>query len=774
MATTSTNWPTWKPWPDVLAILAPAIVVAAAFGAAVVSTGTTWSTAFWWLGVMLFGVLVPGLALVRAARRRPATLRDDAGWAGPAGLLVALAGWLIGHLLQDLVGHRPGPMTWGLVVTALLGVVPATRRRLVARPAPSKRSFVAPALVAAAMLGAVKWAWTGGLSSAPAIPESTTRYSQDVVYQVALTGELRRSLRPGYPPVAGEPLDYHWFFHAVAAHLGGDGLHDLDVVARLLPLSLILMLIGLAAVVGRQVVDHAAGGPGAALAVALMLPIRVDPFRPPASWALGIYWQPSPTQTLAWVWGLALAACIIAVVRRRPSDASAPVLLLPLFALGASGAKASEVPVVAGGVALAALVWLLLSWRRPLADGTLVRYVVVGIVCMVAVAVGVLFLYPGSYGLQWDPQAVAVKAQSMIHPGSRLTVSGAWKWIVLTSGWLAQVWVPIMIPALLLLVLVRRDPRDPTPWIATGAALVGLVTLVVFTHPGSSQWYFTLGAVPIVLALSGAAGGWVVAQAWASRSASVRGAALGLVVAGSALVVLVRRLSGAQPRSAEGASAWVAPLGWFALAVVAVTVVGWAVGRARGVRVRGLALAATALVIMGAALPSSAANLATLPAARGHSTARPTDVPTDMRALFLAGQYLRRAAAPDDIVATNRIYQAIMSSGKDARDFTVAAFSGLRTDVSGWAYSGRILAEGARTHRYYVTLPFWDPPRLAAELALITDPTPSGFASAWQHGVRWIVADERAGPVSPTLGTLSDERFEQDGVQVFRLRPPAA
>jgi hypothetical protein len=74
----------------------------------------------------------------------------------------------------------------------------------------------------------------------------------------------------------------------------------------------------------------------------------------------------------------------------------------------------------------------------------------------------------------------------------------------------------------------------------------------------------------------------------------------------------------------------------------------------------------------------------------------------------------------------------------------------------------------------YTLAPFWDQPRLDAELALIKGPTAENLATAYRdRGVRWIVADERSGRVSPQLATLTDIVSRTDGVWLARLRTPA-
>jgi len=78
------------------------------------------------LALILVGVLLPGWAVTRCVRGsgRSAT---GLGWAGPAGLLIALLTWLSSHLL----GVALPSLAVGPVVAGVLLAVPATRRRLI-------------------------------------------------------------------------------------------------------------------------------------------------------------------------------------------------------------------------------------------------------------------------------------------------------------------------------------------------------------------------------------------------------------------------------------------------------------------------------------------------------------------------------------------------------------------------------------------------------------------------------------------------------------------
>ena len=157
--------------------------------------------------------------------------------------------------------------------------------------------------------------------------------------------------------------------------------------------------------------------------------------------------------------------------------------------------------------------------------------------------------------------------------------------------------------------------------------------------------------------------------------------------------------------------------------------------------------------------------------AEGKAEPRPAVSP----ALFEAGQYLRVHADPRDIIATNRIWNGRTNAGyRDNRDFSVVALSGLRTDVSGYGYAPRMLQAASMDGVPYFYAPFWDPARLAVRAGPRQRPTRATLDAAYRdRGIRWIVADERSGAVSPELARLTDVVMHRDGVWLGRLRPPA-
>jgi hypothetical protein len=266
--------------------------------------------------------------------------------------------------------------------------------------------------------------------------------------------------------------------------------------------------------------------------------------------------------------------------------------------------------------------------------------------------------------------------------------------------------------------------------------------------------------VPLTIA-SGIAVGFLVRQVHAGRAAPIDALA-------------------ADARARELLLAWAQPAAMLAAGLVVAGLLGWLVARpalprraSRGAAAAfvGLAAASANLVVLVPMLRSDAPTVTERQAMiKVHED---LEHPPITKALFDAGAYLRANAAPTDIVATNRVFNGTTKAGgQDNRDFAVPAVSGLRADVAGFGYAPRML-DRPRDGIAYMLAPFWDPPRLAAEQALITDPTPATLAAAHEEGgIRWILADERSGPVSPLLDSLTDPVIVADGVHLYRVRPP--
>ncbi len=418
---------------------------------------------------------------------------------------------------------------------------------------------------------------------------------------------------------------------------------------------------------------------------------------------------------------------------------------------------------------------------------------------IVITVLAVVFLYPGSYGLRLDLAAWPTSQISIIY-GERVD-DGAAATAAVGVAFVRR-WVPTLLPCLGLLVLVRRRPTDPTGWIGIGTVVAGMVAVLTLTHPGGSQYYFAVAAIPIGYALSGAAiGGFLrselapAGQPGTERRRVVqrRAALVGVVAASGAIVAVggrrLLRTDGTRPGPVasplEAASwgervwTWLAPTLVVVTVMVVVATAAWLVRRREGGGAKaGTWAALLAVAVLAAGTTRLAPSLSLTNNPGPPRSASPSDDPGRRpgvtQALFEAGQHLRQHADPSDVIATNRVWSGVTPAGlKDNRDFSVSALSGLRSDVGGYGYAPRLLQTSQHGVRHTV-MPFWDQPRLDAELALIERPTAEALATAYRTlGVRWIVADERSGPVSSDLERLADVVSHDDGVWLVRLRPPA-
>lgn len=120
-------------------------------------------------------------------------------------------------------------------------------------------------------------------------------------------------------------------------------------------------------------------------------------------------------------------------------------------------------------------------------------------------------------------------------------------------------------------------------------------------------------------------------------------------------------------------------------------------------------------------------------------------------ALVEAAELIHNRATTSDVVASNRACrltkQRMERSDCDPRDFTVSAYTGLRSNVTGWAYADRVVSQSWTVPGGYTRLGFWDPQRLSEQHEVISSPTSSVARANWNRGVRWVLADDSAGTV---------------------------
>jgi hypothetical protein len=781
------------------------------------ATGSPLSDVARWCAAVFAAVLAPGWVVVRLSRRPAAPMIEDLSWAAPAGCLVALLGWFTDRVLPV----SPGAFGLGPVIVLVALLVPAGRRRLFARPAPSWGTRPTLAL-AGVQLVALGWMLkTGLLAYQPDPGPHGTTYYPDLMYNLDLVGELNHHLNPTYPPVAGASLSYHWFLFAITSHLTTHtGVGLFDATMRLGPASLVPATIMLVAVVARRVANRVWAGP---LAAGLLGAVELSQA---TRWttedgSLGLLpraWFSSTPQALGWVAGLAAAGTAIAFIRRAPEDRAVPAALLVPFLVLAAGSKSPELVVVGAGFGLALLVQLVLRDWRP-AGRSLAG--VVG--CLGVFAAASVTIYRGSsYGLRVRWFGAILDRLPAEFPNYATQVnpyylSGQrYERVALLAGTL--LWVVPLLPRLAgVLFAVRYRPHDVGAWFCLGATVAGFVGALVLRHPAGSEVYFMQSGYPIGVA--GAAAGLLLAwdrivgvapsPRWRVRYAR---AALGLIALGlvSAAVIAVSqpRLDpvtawmDAQPtvplyhHLSVGVLAWrwLRPMLWCALvagsgAVVAAVLAHRAAPK--GVRLRApIATAAALCIALGAGVFTM---IITFHGTSGHVQGSPAAVtshnrdlmnrgalPT-MRDAFAAGAWVNAHAGLNDVVATNeycrfdRTARLIGVSPCDARNFVASALTQRHTLVGGWSYADRAVnAAWSQTRARYNNERFWDRQAFDDQFNAVAHPTRALLDKLYRvYHVRWIFADVRDVPVDATaLDKLAVRRFAGPSTEVWQLQAP--
>lgn len=777
-----------------VAVPAAWILVLVAWGGVHVGTGTPWSGLLAWLAVVTLGILLPGFAVVRAVRPATAPLLEDLAWGSAAGCAVALCGWAL-----DVALPLPVPPWVVGPVAAAATLLPATaRRRVLARPAPGWG--VGPNLVlAGALLVAIAWMTTDFLAVTPPNPgPEGHRYYGDVIYQMALVSEARQSFSMQYPLVSGEPYSYHFFVSAVLAHLGtGNGVDTFDMVLRLAPSSLLVAVVLLAAVVARRLAGRVSAGPIAALLLTVVGTTVATRWSTDGGSGAVVqtYWWASLTAAFGWLAGLAAAGTALAVLRRSPADRAVPTLLFVPFVLLAAGAKSAVLAVLLGGAGLALLVVLVTRQRPLLARAGLVLGVV-----LATIAGSLLTIYRGSStGLQVHLFSLLNYRAAGLFPGLVDPAGGRPAMLLVAVAGIF--FIPLLLKLAGLVVLLRRQTRDPAVWFIIGALIAGCIGVMVLRHPGFGEVYFLVMAYPI--AVVGSA--WGISLLLASRpdgspwrAAAAIGAGVGVLativiawVAGPTppMVAWISAHGHRPPTAAEVGTVrqvlwWTGPLLVLAAVVVGVTILAYLAARISAGRRRAGWLAAVPVLLVTAVLGTGL--FGTLLFVTGGSTAPSLGraVPALSTSLTVtsdeltAGRWLDDHAAAQDVLAVNRVCLEPQTSAELPRPctamfFTTAATAQRTTEVGAWAYASRNVDEAWTSGVHYPLQPFWDPPRLRRELRAFTDPTDASLAELYRDGVRWLVADQGGAPANvAALDRLADRRLSLPTVTVWQLRPP--
>ncbi|WP_157756561.1 hypothetical protein [Plantactinospora sp. KBS50] len=774
----------------VLAAL-PWLLVLAALVAALLRTGTPAAAvagyAVYWLALVL-----PGTLVHRALRGSRGNLPEDLGYGAAVGLLLELAAWACatGTGQQHLLRWWPAP------VLAVFLAVPRLRRHwriAERRPAPPAWTWA----MAGVLLLIIGWAALFWLENP--LPPVGFNYYQDLLYHLGLVQELTRTMPFEVPQYAGESLRYHYLSDAHLASAGlSTGIAPATVLLRLwiVPVAATAALV--TAGFARELTGAWRSGPLAAAGAYVGLPLALG--APIVAYGNSPLSFGSPSQTYALPFLVVLAGLCVDVVRGRSLGAG--WVLLAALGFACTGAKSSALPPLLAGLLLAGV---LAGWRRRrvpwpavLAVGTLVLAMLAGFRLFAGGGAGTLGIQPLSL-LRWiEPYAQTVGAGDgvarggLLPPGLAGAQRAGWVFAAGVVGW----WLVAQSARLVgVLALAGRGPRaDPAVWLLAGTALAGTGAAWLCWHPSASQLYFFLCALPFGVLLT------VNLLVAARPPWRVLGAGLAVGAAAQALLPDL-----AEPERTVDAwsavlttlvvRALVLVLGAALVAVVAARVAPaadlaarWRSRRSRGQRPAGPAPesrttpdAGTRRTVAVAAVGAVAALLGAGVAAGAEPVLRlalhgPAGTVADKRLLVTADEmraalWLDAHAADDDVVATNVHCVPVRTVPHcDARAFWVTGLGGHRAVVESWGYTDETVAANGRFGLKYPRQPAPDAQRYELNERAFTAPTPAVLDRLRrEYGVRWLLADTRAGPVSPDLARLARTRLVRGPVTVYAL-----
>jgi hypothetical protein len=696
------------------------------------------------------GIALPGMLWVRLLRGRPGHLSEDMAMGLAAGYCLEIAAYVPARA----AGLPLAVLLWPIATIAAFAAIPGLRRHWHS-DGTRRPSWWSWAL--AGLLGYVVIYSAGTFFATHALSGTDMPYV-DMPYHLALIGELRYHMPPEVPFVSGLPLAYHWFYYAEAAATSwATGIEPVTLMYRLSALPMFVAFALLTATAAGRLVKRDWAGP---LAVALALLAAVaDPFR----WVGAAVYD---TQTLGLTWisptnlfGLTIsAATVLTLLELLQGDARAPrkqSLLAFVLVLGASGAKASLLPLLIGGLFVVVAGTAILNRRlhRTAALALLMTVVVFGLAAVVLYRGAAPGLVVGLESLRLLP-AVNLPGEEGL---SRLALPIAGLVVALL------LWAFEWSGALALLARGRALGADARILFLGGTAAAALGAVALMYYPGMSQIYYLTAAAGIFGIIAAAGIADMVPER--PRYLPLLGLIGAALLIGAAAVLVIARLGPAVAPTLAG-SGLARTLAVIILPVSAL--LGFAVAASLVLRrlepkqpvLQGATTLLVIALVMGYSLPS-VAQVITTPL-RGGPPAGLT-VPGDG---IDAARWLRDHSDPNDVVATNLhcpSYATDYASCKPV-SFWVSAYTERRVLVEGWDYTTRtvFLASGQ-------VAPFWDPARLAANDLAFTQPSAASVAELRDvYRVRWLLA-ELAGADSKALARYADLRYAEGDFAVYEI-----
>ncbi|MFI7039631.1 hypothetical protein ACIBI0_23320 [Microbispora rosea] len=698
-------------------------------------------------------VALPGTLLVRALYRGRRTLAEEIA----LGVALGYAVEVVVYAAARAAGAPLLVLAWPVATFAAVAVVPRLRGR-------GSRALRTPA--------PVWWSWALALTVASLVAWSAVTFFRhtaltwpemasanvDLPYHLALIGELKHHMPPATPMVAGEPLLYHWFVYAhYAAASWITGVEPLVLLFRLGMLPVLAALVVLLGMVARRGAGSRAGALAAVAGTFYVVApsLYLGPSTGVFTWKAESWTSPSQT------FGALLFAPVVLLAADllEGRGGAGRWTMLGVFLVGVMGAKATQLPLLAAGLATAGAVGVVR--RRRVSPALLALAAMTGVCLLFAQFV----LFGGARnGIVVDPLSLVrvtwgeLTGRGDARPGTASLLGVAALYAVC---W-ALIWFGV-------LGLLAGRPGTRTPpgvLLMLGMGGSGLGAVLLLGHCQMSQIYFLAGSYPYLMVV--AARGLSAARARARLPYRTAGVA---VAAGVLIEVLVRWLCGVRVPLEPGRPEALLYLPYGVLALVVALVVG--VLALRGWR--GVRLWACTVFLVGAlglpaawvtrALPNGGA----VPGGAGEDAAEAgVSGGTVPEGTVAAARWLRAHSSPDDLVATDAHCRWGHESPCDSRHFWLAALAERRVLVEGWTYTSANMARwrpGVRVQ----DIPFRDQRLLRDNDAAVRDPaSPAGRLLRDRYGVRWLVSERRPGdPEAPAGATPA---YRSGDYAVYRLR----
>ena len=715
-----------------------------------------------WILTWLIAVLLPGTLLWRAlAGGRSVT--QDLGFGAVLGLAWQLAVWGICTALGVPL------LQWAFVagLLAVFAVSKTLRPHLGWRgTSPSPPRWWHVLLVASLLLAMVRTVLVI-LRPVPLPPLAATRH-QDIWYQLGLVQQLLRDVTPADPWVLGEPLIYHWF--ATASMASGSVMADVrppQVLIHEWPLTMLLTLVLAGWAAGEALSQRAWVAPLAG-ALAGVLPGAIQLVDTPTANMSAAQVVQGPTGTMAGVVMLGLVGPTVLILRRQAGRGvwTAMVLMLAL----ATGTKPTLLPIMVVGCLFAGTcAWVVerrAPWRTAALAGVAAAFLLASSFALTGSTGGSRFQFLAALRVQPYYQAVTGDKTypatgnwvlpSLEHGDARMIVFA----VVLAVYYLV-----VNAVRLLTLLGLKLSPvrRDPAYWWIGGCVLAGTGVTLVFSHTGYSEYHF-LGAI-LALGMVG------VVAVGANLAGQTRPRELVVVAAAGLLTATATYLfwptDAGTHTVARAATGLLAPFGVLAV-VGAIAIVGIN-------RTRQAASAAVQVIVLTVAASLPVQFIVLGDAVRDAS--RPLPPPNIEWRTYLTKEeqsamlWLRKHLEPNDVAVSNVFCMpAPYRPGCPNDAYWMTGLSGVQLWIGGWAYAPANLAATDHRRSFLLQQSPW-PDRVLDSRIAVEKPSEQHLAKlAADFGITLIIADLRAGPVSPKLDQLAIPIYANQDIRIYRLR----